>query len=116
YSLYNGNLNWPTALILEGGNNSFSSSLQTACTNLSGNVFLEPGLFGGSPSFTFNGGLLGDNNVTLEADDFGGITFTQNGGTHVITNTLFIAGSAPNGNTVTPANYNLNGGTLSAGV
>jgi hypothetical protein len=41
---------------------------------------------------------------------------TQNGGSHVVTNTLYIEGSSANGFSTDPATYNLNGGTLSAGT
>src|ERR1700680_4895140 len=69
-----------------------------------------------SSSFTLNGGLLTDNNVEVIADNFGTAAIVQNGGSHVITNTLLIEGNAPNGEYVNPATYSLNGGTLSAGV
>ena len=116
YCLYGGNLNLPGGLSLTGDNNSFSSYFQAGGTNQTTGVFIEPGIFGGSPSFTLNGGLLADNNVSLEADAFGTVTLNQNGGSHVITNTLLIVGGSPNGNYVFPATYNLNGGTLSAGA
>jgi hypothetical protein len=115
YSLYGGNLNLPGGMDLETGNNSTSSYLQSGGTNVTGSVFMAPGQFGNSPSFTFNGGLLVDDNVTLEADGYGAITLTQNGGTHVITNALNISGASDHGVTPIPGTYSLNGGTLSAG-
>lgn len=116
YSLYGGNLILPGGLNLVGEDNSTSAYLQEDGTNQTTQVSIEPGLFGISPSFTLNGGLLADSNVSVLADNFGSITVNQNGGAHVITNTLAITGSAANGSTVLPATYNLNGGTLTAGV
>lgn len=115
YNLYGGNLNLPGGLSLSGANNSFSSYFQSGGTNQTTLVSIEPGIFGVSPSFTLNGGLLADDNITLMADNFGTVTVNQNGGSHVVTNTLLIEGGSPNGEIVLPATYNLNGGTLSAG-
>ncbi len=114
YALYGGTLNLPGGLTIIGADNSSSAYLQAGGTNQTTSVFIEPGLFGRSPSFTLNGGLLADNDVTLEADDFGNITLTQNGGTHVIANTLNIPGAAASSTEIHPAVYQLNGGTLSA--
>ena len=116
YSLYGGYLNLPGGLSLKGDNNSMASYFQSGGSNQTTQVMIEPGLFGISPSFKLNGGLLADNNVSVVADDFGSAAIEQNGGSHVITNTLTIAGGAANGYTVLPATYSLNGGTLFAGV
>src|SRR5581483_2220983 len=115
YALYGGNLSLPGGLTLLGEDNSTSSYLQAGGTNRTTQVSIEPGLFGISPSFTLNGGLLADNNVSIDADDFGGVTLNQNGGTHVITNALNLIGGAFSPNEPHPAVYQLNGGTLSAG-
>ncbi len=114
YALFGGNLNLPNGLTIIGANNSSSSYLQAGGTNQTTQVMIEPGEFGISPSFTLNNGLLADNNVMLDADDFGPVTLTQNGGTHVITNALNLIGGAHNPEAPFPAVYQLNGGTLSA--
>ena len=116
YALYGGALFLPNGLTLLGGNGAFSSYFQAGGTNRTTSVYMEPDLYGSTPSFTLNGGLLADNDVSIVADDFGTATLHQNGGTHVVTNTLLIAGAAANGYTVLPATYSLNNGTLSAGV
>jgi hypothetical protein len=77
---------------------------------------MEPNIYGSTPSFTLNGGVLADTDVSLVADDYGYVTLNQNGGTHIITNTLSIAGASTHGEAIRPGTYNLNGGTLSAGV
>lgn len=116
YTLFGGNLNLPGGLTITGANNSASAYLQAGGTNQTGNVFLEAGDFGISPSFTLNGGVLADNGVTLQADEFGGSAITQNGGTHVITNSLSIfGGTGPDPSELHPGIYQLNVGTLSAG-
>ena len=114
YALVGGNLSLPNGLTITGANNSSSSYLQSGGTNQTTQVMIEPGLFGISPSFTLNDGLLADDNVMLDADDFGLAILTQNGGTHVVTNALNISGSAVNLDEPHPASYELNGGTLSA--
>jgi hypothetical protein len=116
YSLYGGYLNLPGGLSLSGANNSMTSYFQSGGTNKTTHVMIEPGLFGGSPSFELKGGLLTADNVDIIADDFGSAALEQNGGTHVVSNTLLIAGGAANGFTVLPATYSLNDGTLFAGV
>jgi hypothetical protein len=111
YALYGGDLSLPGGLKLEGGNSS-SSYLQAGGTNRTTDVAVF-----GNAGFTLDGGLLADNNVELLAGDHEGTaTLNQSGGTHVVTNTLSIIGGAANSYTVSPATYNLNGGTLSAGV
>ncbi|HUR46472.1 MAG TPA: hypothetical protein VMZ27_11400 [Candidatus Saccharimonadales bacterium] len=115
YSLYGGNLTLPNGLTLMGGNNAFSSYFQAGGTNRTTTVFLEPNLFGISPQFTLNGGLLADYDVNLQGDNFGRISIEQNGGAHVITNTLSLTGGARGPGDSRPADYRLNGGTLSAG-
>src|SRR5262249_4093673 len=114
YLLTGGNLNLPGGLHLEGDNGSFVSYLQTGGTNRTTQVFIEPGLFGVSPSFTLNGGLLADDHVDIDADNFGSATVQQNGGTHFVTNAVQIVGGAANPNEVHPGAYRLNGGTLFA--
>jgi hypothetical protein len=114
YSLYGGDLRLPNGLRLLGGNNARSSYFQAGGTNRTTSVFLEPNIFGISPSFTLNGGLLADNDVTVLADNFGSMTLQHNGGTHIVSNLLTIAGGASAGASPRPANYLLNGGTLIA--
>ncbi|HZR19628.1 MAG TPA: C-type lectin domain-containing protein, partial [Verrucomicrobiae bacterium] len=113
YALYGGNLNLPGGLSLEGYPNNATSYLQEGGTNQTTRVYVSPE---SSSSFKLNGGLLADNNVSVISDNFGTAAIVQNGGAHVIANTLTIEGGAANGFTVLPATYSLNGGTLSAGV
>jgi len=113
YALYGGNLSLPGGLALLGYPNNATLYLQEGGTNQTTQVYISPE---SSLSFKLNGGLLTDNNVEVVADDFGTAAIEQNGGSHVVTNALTIAGGAANGSTVLPATYSLNGGTLSAGV
>ncbi len=113
YALYGGDLNLPGGLTILGDNSSTSAYFQAGGTNRTSNIYVEPGFLGLSPAFTLNGGLLADNNVDLIGDDFGGITLVQNGGTHLISNILHVAGGARHGGPRSSA-YVLNGGTLSA--
>jgi hypothetical protein len=113
YALYGGNLSLPNGLTIMDDNNAASSYFQTGGTNRTTTVFLEPGLFGISPGFTLNGGLLADDAVDMVGDDFAAITIMQNGGTHTVSNTLTIAGGTAHG-LPRPSAYRLNGGTLSA--
>ena len=114
YALYGGDLRLPNGLRILGGNNARSSYLQAGGTNRTSSVFLEANIFGISPTFTLNGGLLVDNDVTLLGDNFGSITLDHNGGTHIVSNLLYIAGGASSGASPKPADYQLNGGTLIA--
>ncbi len=115
YALYGGNLNLPNGLTINGDNNASSFYFQAGGTNRTTTVSLEAGLFGVSPGFTLNDGLLADNDVNMLGDDFGGITIAQNGGTHTVSNALTIAGgAAATGGAPLPSAYQLNGGTLSA--
>jgi len=113
YALYGGYLSLPGGLSLLGYPNNRTSYLQEGGTNQTTQVYISPE---DSSSFKLNGSLLTDNNVEVIADNFGTAAIVQNGGSHVITNTLLIEGNAPNGEYVNPATYSLNGGTLSAGV
>jgi hypothetical protein len=112
YALYGGQLSLPNGLSIFSNGNDSSSYFQAGGTNRTTTVNLEEGRL----AITLNGGLLADNNVNVMAGYYGTATIEQNGGAHVITNALSIAGSAHNSSTVNPATYNLNGGTLSAGV
>jgi hypothetical protein len=116
YSLYGGYLNLPGGLSLKGDNNSIASYLQSGGSNQTTHVMIEAGLFGISPSFKLNGGLLVDSDVSILGDDFGSATLEQNGGAHVISNVLNIAGGDTHGTTPRPGTYLLNGGTLFARV
>jgi len=112
YSLYGGELSLPNGLTIEGDNNASSHYFQAGGTNRTTTVFLEAGLFGVSPSFTLNGGLLADNDVNMVGDDFGAITINHNGGTHSVSNNLSIAGGTSHGQP-RPSFYRLNGATCS---
>jgi hypothetical protein len=116
YALYGGNLSLPSGLTITGGNGATSSYFQAGGTNQTTSIYLEPNQFGDTPSFTLNGGLLLDNGVNMNSDNFGGITIVQNGGTHDISNVLVIAGSAFGFDESATGTYYLNGGTLSAGA
>ena len=113
YALYGGELSLPNGLPLEAAGNSHSSYFQSGGTNRTTSIILEGGLFAVAPDFTLNGGLLADNDVSLLADSFGSPTINQNGGTHLVTNVLYLAGDR--GTEIHPATYHFNGGTLSAG-
>jgi hypothetical protein len=112
YALYGGNLQLPGGLTLLADNGTAVSYLQVGGTNQTTRVMIEPGLFGIAPSFKLNGGLLTDTNVDIFGDDFGSATLEQNGGTHIVSNLLQIAGGAGPGASPRPATYQLNGGTL----
>lgn len=115
YALYGGYLSLPGGLSLVGGGGARASYFQSGGSNQTTQVYLEPNIYGGSIGFTLNGGLLADSSVWGNADDFGSITLNQNGGTHIITNRLFLTGASTHGLSADPATYNLNNGTLSAG-
>jgi hypothetical protein len=110
YTLYDGYLSLPNGLELISDGNSAAGYTQVGGTNRTSSVYLEDGYVG----MTLNGGLLADNDVNVMAGYYGTATLEQNGGTHVISNALSIAGSAHNSYTVNPATYRLNDGTLSA--
>lgn len=114
YSLYGGMLDLPGGMLLLGEYPGVSY-FQAGGTNYTAQVTLEPDYGGREPDFTLNGGLLADSGFQLMAGYRTPVGATQNGGWHVITNTLIIQGSSPNGTSTDPATYNLNGGTLSAG-
>jgi hypothetical protein len=116
FALYGGYLNLPNGLTLVGGDNAFSSYFQSGGSNQTTTVYIEPNMYGGTPSFTLNGGLLADHDVWINADDYGSPTLNQNGGTHIVTNTLYITGASSHGQTPHPGTYSLIGGILSAGV
>jgi hypothetical protein len=115
YALYGGILNLPGGLTLLGEDDSFTIYLQAGGTNQTTHVMMEPGILGISPSFTLNGGLLADNDVSIVADYYGTATLTQNGGTHVVTNGVSLAGAARGIAEARPGTYQLNGGMLTAG-
>ena len=115
YSLYGGTLDLPGGMFLLGEAGGVSY-FQAGGTNRTTQVTIEPDYGGHIGGFTLNGGLLADSGVQLMAGYRTPVSIEQSGGTHVITNTLLIVGSSPNGYSVDPATYNLNGGTLCAGV
>jgi hypothetical protein len=112
YALYGGYLSLPNGLPLISDGNSSASYFQSGGTNQTTSVVVEEG----SAQITLNGGVLADNDVHLTAGYYGQANLVQNGGAHVIANALTIAGGAHNSQAVTPATYNLNGGTLSAAL
>ena len=114
-SLYGGTLNLPGGMFMLGQSGGVSY-FQAGGTNLTTQITIEPNYGGFVGGFTLNGGLLADSGVRLAAGYETPISITQNGGSHVVTNTLFISGSAVHADSVDPATYYLNGGTLSAGV
>jgi hypothetical protein len=115
YSLYGGTLDLPGGMFLLGEAGGMSY-FQSGGTNRTGQVTVEPDYGGWIGGFTLNGGLLADSGVQLMAGYETAMSIEQNGGFHVITNTLLIQGYDPHGEYSDPATYNLNGGTLSAGV
>jgi hypothetical protein len=116
YSLYGGNLNLPNGLTLMGPNNSMTSYFQSGGTNQTTTVKIEPGIFGISPSFKLNGGLLADHEVDIFSDNFGSAVLEQNGGTHSVVANVQINGSAASSTETHPAAYYLNGGSLIAPI
>jgi hypothetical protein len=115
YSLYGGTLDLPGGMNLFGESGGLSY-LQTGGTNWTTQVIIAADSFGSVPSFTLNGGLLADSGFEMNAGNFGHLTVRHNGGSHVITNTLLIAGNTYLGGSSLTPTYNLNGGTLSAGT
>lgn len=109
-SLYGGMLELPGGMYMADGSPP-QSYFQSGGTNYTGDITLERGMYGGDPGFTLNGGLLVDSNILV----YGGPTIYQNGGTHVVTNTISLAGDSIHGQTPLGSTYNLNGGTLVAG-
>lgn len=108
-SLYGGILELPGGMDMLGGVPQLSY-LQSGGTNYTAQITMEAGYGGRDPIFTLNGGLLCDTGITVLA----GPTINQNGGTHVVTNTISLIGESIHGLTPLPATYNLSGGTLSA--
>src|SRR6185312_15357399 len=88
------------------------SYFQAGGSNYTTQITIEPDYGGGNPGFTFNGGLLADSGITV----LGGPRINQNGGTHIVTNTISLSGETIHGLTPLVATYNLNGGTLVAGA
>lgn len=109
-SLYGGTLDLPGGMFMLGEQFGLSY-LQAGGTNYTTQITIERDLGGAQPGFTLSGGLLADSGVLA----YGGPTINQNGGTHVVTNTLSLAGETIHGLTPLPSTYNLNSGTLSAG-
>jgi hypothetical protein len=110
-SLYGGTLELPGGMYMLGGRPELTY-FQAGGTNYTTQITSEPDYGGGNPGFTLNGGLLADTSVLL----YGGPTINQNGGTHVVTNSLSLDGETDHGITPIPSTYNLNGGTLFAGT
>jgi hypothetical protein len=115
YSLYGGTLDLPGGMNLFG-RASGTSYFQAGGTNRTPRVLMEDGYSGSGPNLTLNGGLLATGDVEVRSGWFGTTTFEQNGGTHIVTNAMKVAGGATTGATVRPASYYLNAGTLSVGV
>lgn len=115
YSLYGGTLDLPGGMFLFS-EYAGASYFQSGGTNRTTQVTLEPDYGGREPAFELNGGLLADSAFQLMAGYETPVGATQNGGSHIITNTLSIEGSSPHGTSTDPATYNLNGGILSVGL
>lgn len=81
--------------------------VQDGGTNCLGELSMAPD--GGNPKYILNAGLLCASNVTLEYSS----AFQQNGGTHVVTNTLSLLGWGDYH--LYESSYNLTNGVLSAG-
>jgi len=115
YWLYGGMLNLPGGMGIYGESGG-ASYFQSGGTNYTSDIVIEPDYGGLRPGFTLNGGLLADSSVKLVSGYKTSISIDQNGGSQLITNSLLIEGSSANGFSTDPATYNMNGGTLSAGV
>jgi len=112
YILYNGELVVTGRLSINGiyGAENFLQDGGTNCVSE-----LEIGSFHSYPKYTLNGGLLCASNVMLEVVGYASEpVFEQNGGIHIVTNTLTLIGWADRYGTDT-ANYFLTDGYLSAG-
>src|SRR2546426_342521 len=94
------------------GRQSGTSYFQAGGTNRTSHVLMADS--DGGADLTLNGGLLAAGDVDVLSGWFGRSTFTQNGGTHIVTNALTVVGGATTGATPKPAEYHLNSGTLSA--
>src|SRR4051812_26990329 len=114
YLLYGGTLDLPGGLPLIGRPGGVGY-FQSGGTNRTLNVLMEDDYAGSSPNATLNGGLLAAGNVDVHSGWFGQSTLTQNGGTHIVTNALNVAGGASEGAYVKRAAYYLNSGALAAG-
>jgi hypothetical protein len=114
YSLYGGTLDLPGGMSLLGESGGVSY-FQAGGTNRTGQVLLEPNYGGWIGGFTLNGGLLAGSGVELMPGYETPVDLVQNGGSHVITNSLYLVGGATHGNP-DPSTYHLNGGSLSAGT
>jgi hypothetical protein len=114
YSLYGGTLDLPGGMFLLGERGGLSY-FQAGGTNRTTQVTLEPDYGGWIGGFTLNGGLLADSGVIMMPGYETPISIEQNGGSHVITNSLLLVGGSTHGNS-DPTVYHLNGGTLSAGM
>jgi hypothetical protein len=110
-SLYGGTLELPGGMYMVDGQPGLSY-FQSGGTNYCGGITMEPAYGGGNPGFTLNGGLMSDTSILV----YGGPTINQNGGTHVITNSLSLDGESDHGETPINSTYNLNGGTLVVGT
>ncbi len=114
-SLYGGTLDLPNGMPLYGEPGGVSY-FQAGGTNITGQISLGADMGQGAPIFTLNGGLLADTGLSAMGGDIGSISVNQNGGTHIITNSLSLEGENHLGEFAVVASYNLNGGTLSAGA
>jgi hypothetical protein len=114
YSLYGGTLDLPGGMNLIGQQGG-TSYFQAGGTNRTSHVMMQDDYAGSGPHLTLNGGLLAAGDVDVRSGWFGTTTFEQNGGTHIVTNSLKVVGGSTTGATVRPATYYLNAGTLIAG-
>src|SRR6185312_6759447 len=86
-SLYGGTLELPGGMFMFGEQPGLSY-FQAGGSNYTTQITIEPDYGGGNPGFTFNGGLLADSGITV----LGGPRINQNGGTHIVTNTISLSG------------------------
>jgi hypothetical protein len=114
YRLYGGYLSVTTNLNV-GGYNSPVYFDQYGGTNEIAYLQVGP-ILGGAGFYTLNDGGVFSDHVLVVADDYARGTFTQNGGVHVVTNALRLAGATLHGaSSGREATYALNNGTLLAG-
>jgi hypothetical protein len=113
-SLYGGTLDLPGGMFLYGEQGGVSY-FQAGGTNRTGQVTIAPDYGGFVGGVTLNGGLLADSGVELMTGYETPMSMVQNGGSHVITNSLYLIGGSTHGNS-DPVTYYLNGGSIFAGT
>lgn len=114
YNLYDGNLFVRDTLHL-GGFAGRGEFFQFGGTNMASLLELSP-YWGGEPAYHLNGGVLKTDCSSIVASDFVQSTFEQNGGSHIVSNTLALYGSTIRGGPGHEAKYLLSNGILSARI